>query len=148
MTEARYEPIEILLVEDNPDHAELTQRALADGRLANRVTWVKDGQEALDYVFRRGRYAEARRPGLILLDRQLPKVDGHKVLRQVKDDPGLRSIPIVMLTTTDRAEEVRQAYEAGVNSFVTKPVRFEEFVEQVRRIQLYWMLAARLPEGG
>jgi len=133
------------LIEDNPDHAELTQRALADGGTASRVRWVRDGAEALDYLGRRGRWATAPRPGLILLDRRLPTIGGDEVLRRIKADPTLRSIPVVMLTTTDRPEEVRQAYEAGVNSFVTKPVRFQDFVERVRQIQRYWVLTNQLP---
>lgn len=139
----------ILLVEDNPDHAELTLRALENGNLLNRVFWVKDGEEALDFLYRRRRYAEpaeAPRPGLILLDIKLPKVDGHEVLRQIKSDGTLRAIPVVMLTTSDRDEEVAQSYGAGANSFVTKPVRFADFVERVRAVKLYWVLTNRLPD--
>lgn len=144
------QPVNILLVEDNPDHAELTQRALIDGKIVNRVVWVKDGAEALDYVFQRGRYAEpgaAERPGLILLDIKLPKVDGHKVLQQIKDDPHLGSIPVIMLTTSARDEEIASCYEAGVNSFVTKPVQFGEFMEKLQALKLYWVLTNRLPRG-
>lgn len=139
----------ILLVEDNPDHAELTLRALENGNLLNRVFWVKDGEEALDFLYRRRRYAEpaeAPRPGLVLLDIKLPKVDGHEVLRQIKSDGTLRAIPVVMLTTSDRDEEVAQSYRAGANSFITKPVRFADFVERVRAVKLYWVLTNRLPD--
>jgi CheY-like chemotaxis protein len=132
------QPVSILLVEDNPDHAELTQRALLDGN------------EALDYVFRRGRYAEpgaAERPGLVLLDIKLPKVDGYKVLRQIKDDPDLCSIPVIMLTTSAREEEIASCYEAGANSFVTKPVQFGEFMQKLRTLKLYWVLTSQLPRG-
>lgn len=145
MTQPR--AVTILLVEDNPDHAELTQRALSDGRLNNDVVWVKDGADALDYLFRRERYAGAARPGLILLDLKLPKVDGIKVLRQIKGDPDLATIPVVMLTTSARDEEIRACYDAGANSFVTKPMQFGEFVQKVATVGLYWTLTNRLPDA-
>lgn len=142
-------PVTILLVEDNPDHAELTRRALASGRMINTIMWVKDGQEALDFLFRRGTYSDpaaAPRPGLILLDIRLPKVDGLKVLREIKDDPELQRIPVVMLTTSAREDEVSECYRAGANSFVTKPVQFPDFVQKIQAIKLYWMLTSHLPE--
>ncbi len=142
--------VNILLVEDNPDHAELTLKALEDGRVSNRVFWVKDGEEALDFLHRRRRWADAAaspRPWLILLDVKLPKVDGHEVLRRIKGDDDLRAIPVVMLTTSEREEEVEASYRAGANSFVTKPVRFADFVERIKAVKLYWMLTNRLPEG-
>ena len=101
--------IDILLVEDNADHATLTTRALKDGNMLNEIFWVKDGEEALDFLYHRGRYANgarAPRPGLILLDIRLPKLDGHEVLRHIKSDPALRIIPVVMLTTSDRDDEI------------------------------------------
>jgi CheY-like chemotaxis protein len=139
--------VSILLVEDNQDHAELTLKALANG---NSVFWVKDGEEALDFLQRRGRFATngaAPRPGLILLDVNLPKVSGHEVLKRIKADDGLRSIPVVMLTTSDRDEEVAASYRSGVNSFVTKPVRFSDFVERIKTLKGYWVVTNRLPEG-
>jgi CheY-like chemotaxis protein len=142
--------IHILLVEDNPDHAELTLKALANGNLMNHVNWVKDGEEALDFLHHRRQWADpalAPRPGLILLDIKLPKVDGQEILRRIKSDEGLRSIPVVMLTTSDREEEIAASYRAGANSFVTKPVRFAEFMERIKAVKLYWMLTNRLPEG-
>ncbi len=138
----------ILLVEDNPDHAELTLKALKDGNLLNAMFWVKDGEEALDFLHRRGRYADptrAPRPELILLDIQLPKIDGHEVLRRIKADEELRTIPIVMLTTSEREDEVCQSYKAGANSFVSKPVRFADFVARVKDVKLYWVLTSHLP---
>jgi CheY-like chemotaxis protein len=141
--------VNILLVEDNPDHAELTLKALENGNLTNRIFWVKDGEEALDFLQRRRRWvdpAAAPRPGLILLDIHLPKMDGHEVLRQIKSDEALRSIPVVMLTTSDDDEEVAATYGAGANSFVTKPVRFTDFVERIKAVKLYWVLTNRLPE--
>jgi two-component system, response regulator len=139
----RHKAVSILLVEDNPDHAHLTIRALRDGDLLNDIHWVKDGAEALDYLYRRGRYADpatAPRPGLILLDIKLPKQDGHDVLRRIKSDEELRVIPVVMLTTSTRDDEVSAAYQTGANSFVAKPVNFTEFMEKVRTVKLYWIL--------
>jgi CheY-like chemotaxis protein len=142
--------VSILLVEDNPDHAELTLKALDSGNGTSRVVWVKDGEEALHYLQHQGRWADAAaapRPALILLDINLPKVAGHDVLRHIKADDRLRSIPVVMLTTSDRNEEVAASYRAGVNSFVTKPVRFSEFVERIKTLKGYWVLTNRLPEA-
>jgi two-component system response regulator len=133
----------ILLVEDNPDHAELTLRGLRSGNMLNKVFWVKDGAEALDFLYQRGRYGApeaAPRPGLILLDIKLPKVDGHEVLRTIKQDDKLRSIPVVMLTTSGQSDDVSESYSAGVNSFITKPVSFREFVEKIKTVKMYWVL--------
>jgi CheY-like chemotaxis protein len=141
--------VNILLVEDNPDHAELTIRALKDGNMLNEIVWVKDGEEALDFLYRRGRFSDQTRelrPGLILLDIKLPKVDGHEVLRRIKSDEEFRSIPVVMLTTSEREDEVAASYQAGANSFVSKPVRFTEFAAKVRSVKLYWVLTNLLPE--
>lgn len=138
--------IEILLVEDNPDHAELTRRSLENGSMVNKVIWVKDGQEALDYLFRRGAYTEVSRPGLILLDINLPKVNGVEVLKKVKETEELRVIPVIMLTTSDRDEEALKCYSFGANSFITKPVKFNEFSEKVKSLKLYWLLVNRPPK--
>lgn len=138
----------ILLVEDNPDHAELTIKTLTREKLLNRVYWVKDGAEAVDYLWRRNGYADPEtspRPGLILLDIKLPKVDGIEVLRQIKSDETLRRIPTVMLTTSERDEEMIKSYGLGANSFVTKPVSFGAFVETIGQIELYWILTNQAP---
>ncbi len=140
--------IDILLVEDNPDHAMLTKRVLEDHKVANKVYVVVDGADALDYMYHRGKYNNgdgAPRPGLILLDVKLPKLDGFEVLKQLKSDPEHSSIPVVMLTTSARDEEVTRGYAEGANSYVTKPVRFEEFAERVRNIGLYWGLVSSIP---
>ena len=140
--------IDILLVEDNPDHAMLTRRVLEDYKVANEVHLVENGADALDYVYRRGQYSNGKnapRPGLILLDVKLPKVDGFEVLRQLKTDPEYSSIPVVMLTTSSHDEEVARGYADGANSYVTKPVRFDEFAEKVKNIGLYWGLISSLP---
>jgi CheY-like chemotaxis protein len=138
----------ILLVEDNPDHAELTLKTLSAGKLLNQVFWVKDGAEAVDYLWRRNGYSnpeKSPRPGLILLDIKLPKVDGIEVLRQIKSDEKLHQIPTVMLTTSERDEEMVKSYGLGANSFVTKPVSFGAFVETIRNIELYWILTNQFP---
>ncbi len=135
--------IDILLVEDNPDHAMLTRKVLVDNKVANRVYMVEDGEEALDFIYHRRKYANDQgvpRPGLILLDVKLPKVDGFTVLKQLKSDPEYRTIPVVMLTTSSRDEEVARGYVEGANSYVSKPVRFDEFRDKVRNIGLYWGL--------
>jgi CheY-like chemotaxis protein len=143
-------PLDILLVEDNADHAALTMRALRDGHMLNEIFWVKDGQEAVDFLDRSGRYAppaRAPRPGLILLDIRLPKLDGHEVLRHIKSDPTLRAIPVIMLTTSERDDEINACYEAGVNSYVSKPVKFADFVQTIKSLKLYWCVVNQLPDG-
>jgi CheY-like chemotaxis protein len=138
--------VDILLVEDNPDHAELTIRTLRKGKLANAVLWVRDGIEAMDVLYRRNAYADhAGRPlpGLVLLDVNLPKRNGLDVLGDIKGDPVLRVVPVVMLTTSGREEEVRRSFELGANSFVTKPVEFSEFAEKIQQIEQYWFLINR-----
>jgi two-component system response regulator len=142
-------PVDILLVEDNADHAALTMRALRDGNMLNEIFWVKDGQEAVDFLDHAGRYAAVQppRPGLILLDIRLPKLDGHEVLRHIKSDPMLRSIPVIMLTTSERDDEINACYEAGVNSYVSKPVKFAEFVQTIKSLKLYWIMVNHLPEA-
>ena len=140
--------LDILLVEDNEDHAELTQQALADGNVSNRIYWVRDGQQALDFLFQRGVYHGQQAPGLILLDINLPKVTGVEVLRKIKEDERLRVIPVIMLTTSDRGEEAYRCYSFGANSFVTKPVKFIEFFEKVRSLKFYWLLTDRGPNSG
>ena len=142
------ELIDILLVEDNPDHVMLIKRVFEDYRLANKVYVAEDGAEALDFIYHRGKYSDGRnapRPGLILLDIKLPKVDGFEVLRQLKTDQDYSSIPIVALTTSSRDEEVARGYAEGANSYVTKPVKFDEFADKVRNIGLYWALVNSLP---
>ena len=122
--------IDILLVEDNPDHVILTKKVLEDYKVANKVYITMDGVEALDFIYHRGKYKNgdnAPRPGLILLDVKLPKMDGFEVLKELKSDPEFSSIPIVMLTTSARDEEVARGYAEGANSYVTKPVRFDDF---------------------
>lgn len=144
----RLKSVDILLVEDNPDHAELTIRALKENNVLNKIYLVRDGQEALDFIYHRGSYTDKesfRRPGLILLDIKLPKVDGIEVLRQLKNDMQFKSIPVIMLTTSDRDEEIAESYAGGANSYVVKPVDFKEFVKKVKELKLYWTITSALP---
>jgi len=143
-----YEQVEILLVEDKATDAELTLRALKRHNLANRVLWVKDGQEALDYMFATGAYAD-RSPGsdpkLILLDIKLPKISGVDVLRRLKGDERTRSIPVTMLTSSAEERDVIESYQLGVNSYIVKPVDFTKFVDTVSEVGMYWMVVNRPP---
>ncbi|MEW6689031.1 MAG: response regulator [Pseudomonadota bacterium] len=142
------EPVEILLVEDNPKDAEMTQRALRKHNLGNRVHWVKDGAEALDYVFCRGAYSgrdPARPPKLILLDLKMPKVDGIEVLREVKAHERTRLVPVVVMTSSNEERDVVESYRLGVNSYIVKPIDFAAFLEVVAKIGLYWVLTNRVP---
>ncbi len=134
-------PIHILLVEDSPADVELTLRAFKRRKLSNPVAVARDGEEALDYIHRRGAFgAGAPVPGLILLDLRLPKVDGLEVLRQLKEHPVYRNVPVVVLTTSGEDRDVARSYELGAASYIVKPVEFEKFQEVVERIDLYWIV--------
>jgi len=148
MREQSLRPAEILLVEDNPDDVEITLRAFHKVRLANTVHVVRDGQEALDFLFREGDYsdrADAAQPDVILLDLNLPKVNGLEVLDKIRASDGLSSIPVIVLTVSEQQEDVRESYKLGANTFITKPVDFEKFVHAMEILGEYWMVIARLP---
>lgn len=131
----------ILLVEDNPQDVELTLRAFRKRKLSNPIQVARDGAEALDYIHRRGAFAEdAPILGVVLLDIRLPKVDGIEVLRQMKAHPAYRRVPVVMLTTSQEDADIRRCYELGANSYIVKPVDFDKFLNVVERIDLYWIL--------
>ena len=134
--------LRILLVEDNPDHAMLVERSIAESEGAAQVTVVTDGEEALSYLRRKGAWsgpAERRRPHLILLDLRLPRLDGFHVLRTIKDSPELRAIPVVVLTTSEATSDVSKAYELHANSYLVKPVDFDRFVALMRDVESYWL---------
>lgn len=142
-----FETVDILLVEDDPADGELTLRALRKGNLANDIVWVRDGVEALDFIFRSGAYTGRpdRNPKLILLDLKLPKVDGIEVLKRIKADESTRLIPVVMVTSSAEARDIAESYKLGVNSYVVKPVDFEQFGETVAKAGFYWMLVNKTP---
>ena len=136
--------VEILLVEDNPGHVEMTTRALRKQNIANQIAVARDGAEALEFLFGHRPDADAA-PKLILLDLKLPKLDGLEVLRRIKGDARTRAIPVVMLTSSAQEQDLRACYELGVNSYVVKPVDFLQFTEAVRTLGLYWVLFNRCP---
>jgi CheY-like chemotaxis protein len=142
---ARGEPIEILLVEDSPDDADLTIDALREGRVRNRITHVEDGVEAMAFLRRLGKYAEAPRPDLILLDLNLPRKNGREVLAEVKQDPDLRRIPVVVMTNSDDEKDILAAYNHHVNCYVTKPVDLDQFIGVVKSIEHFWFTIVKLP---
>jgi CheY-like chemotaxis protein len=137
--------IQVLLVEDDPGDVLMTQEAFADNHASNVLHVVSDGVSAMDFLHKRGEYAQAPTPDLILLDLNLPRMDGREVLAAVKGDPVLRQIPIVVLTTSDAETDVRRSYELHANAFVTKPVEFNRFVEVVRQIDEFFVGVVRLP---
>jgi two-component system response regulator len=141
------EQVELLLVEDSALDAELTTRALKAGGLANRLHWVKDGQEALDFLFRHGEYAGRSEsvPRLVLLDLKMPRVDGIEVLKAIKADERTRRIPVVVMTSSQEEKDVAQSYDLGVNSYVVKPVDFNALVELARQAGYYWLAINRTP---
>ena len=144
-----HDEVEILLVEDNPTDAELTIEALREAKLVNHLVWVKDGAEALDFLFRKGAYAGRApnaNPSVILLDLRLPKVDGLEVLERLKANENTRKIPVVVLTSSNEDRDIMKSYEQGVNSFVSKPVGFEEFARVVSQLGLYWLLINHAPK--
>jgi len=138
-----HSPVEILLVEDNPNDVELALHALKKNNLTNRIEVVRDGEEALDFIFGNG--IDSNHPKVILLDLKLPKVDGLEVLKRLKSDPQTRSIPVVMLTSSAEERDIVKSYQLGVNSYIVKPLDFEQFTEAVRHLGLYWLLMNQPP---
>ena len=138
-------PIKILLVEDSPDDVLLTEEALRHGRMANGMKVVRDGEEALDFLHQRGKFATELRPDLVLLDLNLPKMDGLEVLEEMKKSPRLRTLPVVALTTSTAERDVLRAYDKHVNAYVTKPLDVAEFIRAVRAIEAFFLETVRLP---
>jgi CheY-like chemotaxis protein len=141
-------PITILMADDDADDRRLTQEALEEGRLINEVRFVENGEELMDYLHKRGKFAppvETPRPGLILLDLNMPRKDGRAVLKEVKSDPELRQIPVVVLTTSKADEDIYKSYDLGVNSDIVKPVTFEALVDILQTLEKYWFQIVELP---
>ena len=142
------QPIVILMADDDADDRLLTQDAMTDARVINDLHFVTNGEELMDYLYRRGRYADmatSPRPGLILLDLNMPKKDGREALQEIKADPNLRRILVVILTTSEAEEDIYRSYDLGANSFITKPVTFESLVELMRVMGRYWIELVELP---
>ena len=150
MTQDKHKiPITILICDDDEDDRMLTQQALEDAHISNSIRFVEDGEELLDYLYQRGAYAGelglAPRPGLILLDLNMPKLDGREALKIIKEDPKLLDIPVVVLTTSHLDEDIARSYQFGVNSFITKPVSFTGLVEAMNVLGRYWLEIVELP---
>jgi two-component system, chemotaxis family, response regulator Rcp1 len=141
-------PVEILLVEDNPGDERLTREALKEGKVYSNLHWVKDGVEAMEFLRRQGKYSSVPRPDIILLDLNLPKKDGREVLQDIKNDPELKRIPVVVLTTSKAEEDVLRTYNLHANCFVTKPVDLEKFIVVVKSIDVFWLTVVTLPPNG
>ena len=141
-------PIEILLVEDNAGDVRLTREALKDAKVLNTLHVARDGEEAMDYLYHKGKYADAPRPDLILLDLNLPRKDGREVLAEIKADEDLKRIPVVILTTSKSEEDVLKVYNLHANCYVTKPLDLDQFIRVVQAIEDFWFTVVRLPEEG
>jgi CheY-like chemotaxis protein len=140
-------PIEILLVEDSPGDVRLAVEALKEAKVHNRLSVAEDGVEAMDFLLRKGKYAQAKRPDLILLDLNLPRKDGREVLKEIKADSDLRRIPVVVLTTSSADEDIIKSYDCHANCYITKPVDFQKFMAVVKSIESFWLTVVKLPDG-
>ena len=142
-------PITILMADDDEDDRSLTREALQEGRLVNDLRFVEDGEDLLDYLRRNGKYAGSNtpRPGLILLDLNMPKKDGRDTLKEIKNDPDLRQIPVVILTTSKADEDIYRSYDLGVNSYIVKPVTFDALVDVLQTLEKYWFEIVELPRN-
>lgn len=140
-------PVEILLVEDSPSDIRLTREGFRKVRMANNLHVATDGEQALDFVFQRGEHENAPQPDLILLDLNLPKVHGREVLKEIKEDPLLRKIPVIVLTTSDNDQDIIRAYDLHANAYIQKPVQFNDFVDVVARIEGFWLSVVKYPRS-
>jgi two-component system, chemotaxis family, response regulator Rcp1 len=145
MQEILSRPVDILLVEDNPGDVRLTQEAFRDSRLTIKLNVVMDGEDALNYLFRRPPYENATRPDMILLDLNIPKKDGREVLEEIKQDDSLRFVPVVVLTTSNAEQDIVKTYNLKVNAYINKPVDFDRFFDIVQKIETFWLMTATLP---
>ena len=141
-------PIEILIVEDNPGDVRLTQEAFKEGNVRNHLSVATNGEEAMAFLLREGRYATAPRPDVILLDLNLPRKDGREVLAEIKNDPHLKRIPVVILTTSEAEQDILKTYNLHANCYITKPVDMNRFIEIVRSIEDFWLTIVKLPPDG
>lgn len=140
-------PITILMADDDPDDRLLVKEAFEENRLINELATVEDGEELMDFLYKRGKFADSTvTPGLILLDLNMPRKSGHEALREIKADPKLRRLPVVILTTSKAEEDIIRSYDLGVNSFIVKPVTFEALVELIKEIDKYWFQIVELPK--
>jgi len=138
-------PVEILLVEDNPMDVIVTREALSEGKVCNNLSVAQDGEEAIEFLHRKGGYASVPRPDVILLDLNLPKKDGREVLSEIKNDPALQDIPVIVLTTSKAEEDVLRSYQLHANCFITKPVNLDQFTKVIRSIEGFWFEIVKLP---
>ena len=145
MTTADARPIEVLLVEDDPGDELMTREAFEDNKIGNTLHVVRDGMEALDFLYRRGEFSEAPTPDLVLLDLNLPKYDGRQVLERIKSDPDLSHIPVVVLTTSSAEEDILRSYKLHANAYVTKPVDLDQFIAAIRQIDEFFVTVVKLP---
>ena len=137
--------IDILVVEDNDDDVVLIQEAFSEGKVINRIAVVRDGEEAMAYLRKQGAYAATRMPGMVLSDINMPKKDGFELLADIKADPRLRALPVIMLTVSDREEDIVRSFEQGACSYIRKPVSMTRFIAVVKQFELYWSLVSQIP---
>ncbi|MEA1895589.1 MAG: response regulator [Euryarchaeota archaeon] len=142
------EAVEILLVEDNPGDVRLTQEVLLDGKVRNNMYVTKDGVDAISFLRQTGEYADVPRPDIILLDLNLPRKDGREVLADIKADPDLKNIPVVVLTTSSAEQDIFRSYDLHANCYITKPVDLDQFIRVIRSIEDFWLTIVKLPRGG
>lgn len=146
MDSVNAQPLEILLVEDNPGDIRLIKEILKEGRINNNLNITEDGEEAMEFLRKEGEFANSPRPDLILLDLNLPKKDGREVLEEIKEDENLRRIPVVVLTTSTAEEDILKSYDMHANSYITKPVDFDQFIKVIKSIEDFWLEVVKLPE--
>lgn len=147
-THSKVEPVDILLVEDNPGDVRLTREILKEGKVVNRLAVASDGVEAMEFLRRQGRHSRAMRPDLVLLDLNLPRKDGRTVLAEMKADPDLKRIPVVVLTTSQAEADILKSYESHANCYISKPVALDQFIDVVRQIEGFWLTIVKLPPDG